>query len=147
MRSSYDRALESSFTSAWVASQTSAMALMNEILVARKALAAGLDQFGGGEVGDHDRDVAERGVHLPQDGLGPGGGDAEDDPVGVEGVVDGEALAEELGVPGELGAVAGQVPQPRAASRWAVPTGTVDLPTTRQSLVMYGPSDSTTASR
>ena len=42
-------------TSAPVASQSSAIALMNEILVARKALADDLDQLGGGEVGDEER--------------------------------------------------------------------------------------------
>lgn len=40
MRSSYDSASDSSSTSACAASQTSAMALMKEILVARNALAA-----------------------------------------------------------------------------------------------------------
>ena len=42
MRSSYPIASASSTTSAPVASHTSAIALMNEILVARKALAATL---------------------------------------------------------------------------------------------------------
>ena len=42
MRSSWPRASASRVTSAPVASQTSAIALMNEILVARKELAATL---------------------------------------------------------------------------------------------------------
>jgi len=42
IRSSYDSALDSAITSAPVASQTSAMALMKLIFVARKALAATL---------------------------------------------------------------------------------------------------------
>lgn len=41
---------------------------------------------------------------LPQHGLGPGvlGVEAEDEPVGAEGFLDGERLAQELRVPGDL---------------------------------------------
>ena len=65
---------------------------------------------------DHRR---ERGPQLL---LGPRRGDAEDEPVGVHRVVDGEALAQELRVPGQLDLVAGrrqpadQVGQPRGGA-------------------------------
>ncbi len=53
-------------------------------------------------------------------------------------VLDGVALAEELGVPRDLdvGAGGGDLAD-EAASRAAVPTGTVDLPTTSARRVMW----------
>lgn len=70
-----------------------------------------LGELGGGPVGDDRRrprldDLPER---LPEQGLGPGVGgvEAQDEPVRTEGVLDGERLAEELRVPGDLDEVPG----------------------------------------
>ena len=54
---------------------------------------------------------------------------AVDQAVGVQGVVDGVSLAQELGVPQQVGV--GLAASRRAARPSAVPTGTVDLPATR----------------
>ena len=64
----------SCMTSAPAASQTSAIALMKEILVARKALAATLTSSAVGEVGDHHRHALgqQRRVDLAQLRLGRG---------------------------------------------------------------------------
>jgi len=101
-------------TSAPAASQTSDIALMNEILVARNAL-ADLHQLGRGEVGDHDRDLAvlgERQVEHALVGRVEHAGrplrlDAENDAVGPQHVLDGHALLQELGAPGHLDAEIG----------------------------------------
>ena len=66
----------------------------------------GLDQLGGGVVGDQARGAGGQraGVHGVEQGdvgLGGGPGDAVHEPVGGHGVLDGEALAQELGVPGQ----------------------------------------------
>ena len=63
-----------------------------------------LDQLGGGPVGDDDGGAVEDrpGVDGAQQGLGARRGDAEDEPVGVQGVGDGVALAQELRVPRHL---------------------------------------------
>ncbi len=68
-----------------------------------------LDQLGGGEVGDQEgRALGDRtGVDLAQQLLGALRRGADDEPVGAQGVLDREALAEELRVPGELDALAG----------------------------------------
>ena len=121
---------------------------MNEILVARNAFADDLDQLGGREVGDDDRRAARdhRRVELAQLPSARSEVDAEDQPVGLQGVLDGEALAEELRVPRQLGVAGGASFARRAASRAAVPTGTVDLPTTSAAGVRCGASASTAAS-
>ena len=95
-------------TSAPAASHTSAIALMNEILVARNALAATLTSSAVGVVGDHEGRARRdrRRVDLVAAALGRRaarlGRHAVDQPVGVQGVLHGEALAQELGVPGQL---------------------------------------------
>ena len=89
---------------------------MNEILVARNAFAADLDQLGGGEVGDHDRDLAVLVDGQVEDALvrgeehrvRPRALHAEDEPVGAQHVLDREALLQELGAPGDLDAELGR---------------------------------------
>ena len=70
----------------------------------------GLDQLGGGEVAaDHGGRLGERdGVHLLEHLQGPGALHPEHEAVRAEGVLDGETLAQELGVPGDLDAVTGR---------------------------------------
>ena len=72
MRGSSASASAELVTSAPAASQTSAIALMKEIFVARKAFAADLDQLGGRQVGDDHRHarVEQRRVDLAQHLLG-----------------------------------------------------------------------------
>jgi hypothetical protein len=54
--------------------------------------------------------------------------EAEDEPVGAEGVLDGEGLTQELRVPGPFDRVpAGANSCSRSRTRGAVPTGTVDF--------------------
>ena len=137
MRASWPIASASCVTSAPVASATSAIALMNEILVARNAFARHLDELGGGVVGDDARGAGgeRRGVDLVEHGggllAGLARGHAVDEAVGREGVLHGEALAQELGVPGERARRSRASLTSSSARRAAVPTGTVDLPTTR----------------
>ena len=105
-----------------------------------------LDQLGGREVGDHDRGagVDQRRVDLAQHLLGAArSATPSTSRSGSQGVLDGEALAQELRVPGQHGVGAGrrELGQPRA-SRAAVPTGTVDLPTTSVGRVRCGASGS-----
>ena len=113
--------------------------------MARKAFAADLGELGSGQVGDHHRRARgdRLGVHLAQHLLGAGrragGGDAEDEPARAQRVLDGVALAQELGVPRQHRARR----PPGRASRSAratgrVPTGTVDLPTTRHGRSQQG---------
>ena len=74
-----------------------------------------LDQLGGGQVGDQHRHagVLERGVQLAQHlaaealALGAVRVDADHDPVRAQRVLHGVALAQELGVPDQLGVGAG----------------------------------------
>ncbi len=78
----------------------------------QERVGGGLDQLGGGVVGDQARRAGgqRRGVHLVQQGgVGLGGrpGDAVHEPVRGHGVLDGEALAQELGVPGQADLRAG----------------------------------------
>ena len=102
-------------TSPPATSQTSAIALMKEILVARKAFAATLTSsavaksvttsghlavLGGGQV----EDALVGGV---EHAVGPLALDADDDPVGSQHVLDGEALLEELRAPRHLDAQVG----------------------------------------
>ena len=69
-----------------------------------------LDQLGGGQVGLDLRGAGgqRRGVHLVEDARGPlaalARAEAVDQPVGVQRVLDGVALAQELRVPDQLGA-------------------------------------------
>jgi hypothetical protein len=69
----------------------------------------GLHQLGGREVGHHERRALgdRRGVHLAQQLLGPLAAYADHDAVGVQRVLDGEALAQEFRVPRQLGVLAG----------------------------------------
>ena len=64
-----------------------------------------LGQLGGFQAGDDEGGAIGKraGVHLPEDPLGPAGGDARDDPVRRQGVGDRAALTQELRVPGKLG--------------------------------------------
>ena len=66
-----------------------------------------LDQLGGGEVGDQEGDALgdDGGVDLAHEVLGALGAHADDEAVGVQGVGDGVALAQELRVPGDLDAL------------------------------------------
>ena len=75
-----------------------------------------LDQLGGGEVGDDHRHLAVLGGGQVEDALVRGVAacalahsalDADDDPVGAQHVLDGEALLQELGAPGDLDAELG----------------------------------------
>ena len=82
-----------------------------------------LDQLGGREVGDQARRAGGQrcGVHLVQQGgVGLGGrpGDAVHEPVRGQGVLDGEALAQELGVPGQARPACRRA-RPAAAARAA----------------------------
>ena len=107
-------------TSAPVASHTSAIALMNEILVARNALAATLTSSAVAKsVTTWARPRRAVGVDLAQRGLGLRGPHAEHEPVGAQRVLDGEALAQELRVPGQLDA--GPAGAARRAARPAGP--------------------------
>ena len=72
-----------SMTFAPVSSQTLAISLMNEIFVARKALAASLIISALGDVGAHER-RAERRVELDDRVAGPVAVVADDDAVGLE---------------------------------------------------------------
>ena len=105
IRLSWASASASGTMSAPAASQTSAIALMNETLVARNALAATLTSSAVGRSVTRNGTPAAsgRGVHLAQQGLGPLRGDPGHDPVRLHGVGHGVALAQELGVPGQLG--------------------------------------------
>ncbi len=108
-----------------------------------------LDQLRGRQVGDDlGRAVAERdGVHRVQllhGGIRRGAAlDAVHEPIGSEGVLDGVALAEELRVP-QQGCL-GRRSRIRSARSSAVPTGTVDLPTTRSPGLRCGSRSSTAA--
>ena len=73
--------LATSMTLAPVSSQTLAISLMNEILVARKALDGELDHLGAGDVGAHERGV-ERRVELDDGVAGPVAVVADDHAVG-----------------------------------------------------------------
>ncbi len=66
-----------------------------------------LDQLGGDRVGGQQRDarLGQRPVDLADGRLGGDAGHADHDPVRTEGVVDGAALAQELGIPGDLDGV------------------------------------------
>ena len=105
-----------------------------------------LHQLRGGEVGDDDRaaGVDHGGVEVAQPLLGARRRDTEHQAVRLEGVLDREALAEELRVPGQLGPGADRsAPRPSAPpAAAAVPTGTVDLPTTSAGRVRWGASAS-----
>ena len=118
-------------TSAPAASQRLAISLMKEILVARKALEAYLMISAERHVGDDHRPL-ERRVELEQRHRHLLVGRADHDAVGAERVLDGRALAQELGVRDD-------VEVDRAVRWWRamisrtrspVPTGTVDLFTT-----------------
>ncbi len=82
----------------------------------QEGVGGGLHQLGGRVVGDQERHPGgdRLGVHLAQQFLGPPAAGADHDPVRAQGVLDGEALAQELRVPGELGTLAdgGQRGQP-----------------------------------
>ena len=67
-----------------------------------------LDQLGGDRVGGQQRDagLGQRPVDLADGRLGGHAGHADHDPVRTEGVVDGAALAQELGIPRDLDRVA-----------------------------------------
>ena len=75
-----------------------------------------LDQLGGGEVGDHDRHLAVLGHGEVEDALvrgeehrvRPRALHAEDQAVGAQHVLDGEALLQELRAPGDLDAEVGR---------------------------------------
>ena len=84
-------------TSAPACSQRLAIALMKEILVARKAFEAYLIISADVDVGDDHRPL-ERRVELEQRHRHLLAGRADDDAVGPEGVLDRRALAQELGV-------------------------------------------------
>ena len=98
-------AAASARTSPPVAAQMSAMALLNEILAARNALAAPLDKFGGRQVGDQERDpgIRDRLVNLPDELGGPRAW-CPHDAVRTQGVRECAGLAEELRVPRDLDA-------------------------------------------
>ena len=118
-------------TSAPAASQTLAMALMNEILAARKALEAYLMTSAEGRsvmiIGRSSGRVQldQRHGHLL-------GGRADHDAVRAQRVLDGRALAQELGVATprrtRWAGAGARVMTSRTSS--PVPTGTVDLLTT-----------------
>ena len=95
MRSSRPMPRATSMTSAPVSSQTLAISLMKEILVARNALEASLIISARRDVGAHERRV-ERRVELDDGVAGPVAVVADDDAVGVEEVRDRRALLEEL---------------------------------------------------
>ena len=78
----------------------------------------GLDQLRGGEVAaDDGRRLGQRdGVHLLEDLQGAGALHPEHEPVRAKGVLDGEALAQELGVPGDLDRRHRPAPGPAAAA-------------------------------
>ena len=105
---------------------------MNEILVARNELAATLTSSAVA------KSVMITGVPAAITGAKAArsccsahvGLDAEDQPVGVQGVLDREALAQELGVPGQLDVGDAHSLASSFCIRAAVPAGTVDLPTT-----------------
>ena len=104
-------------TSPSAASQTSAMALMKEILVARKELAEVFTSSAVGKSVTTKGEPSAIGVAYTSRSSFSARSlrDADHDPVRVQGVLDGEALAQELRVPGQLGVLAGggQLGQPR----------------------------------
>ena len=124
IRSSWPSASASRITSAPAASHISAIALMNEILVARKALAATLTSSAVSRsivsTGMPGRE--RRGVDLAQQVLGRG---CEVTPntmrSGVQAVLHREPLAQELGVPGQVHLVAGRGRGPRSGPAAAGP--------------------------
>ena len=100
-------------TSAPAASHTSAIALMKEIFVARKAFAATLTSSAVGRSVTTTGVPAAIGWRRPRRSSASAprsDGDAEDEPVRAQGVVDGVALAQELRVPRhlEVGGESGQ---------------------------------------
>ena len=103
-----------------------------------------LDQLGGGDVAAHDRrPVADReGVDLGQHVERVPGVGAEDQPVGVQRVLDRVRLAQELRVPGDLDRVAGRGQladaAPRAASRCRPGRSTCRRPGTARSAAARG---------
>ena len=125
---------------------------MNEILVARNAFAETLTSSAvcrsvtrnGTPVVEQRRvELADRGLRARRIPL-----HAKHQAVGVQGVLDGEALAQELGVPRHLDvdAVGRECPCSSGQSA-AVPTGTVDLPTITAGRASAGaPASSITAS-
>ena len=115
-----------------------AIALMKLILVARNELAATLisSAVAMSQRTTGTRSVIGMRVDLLQHLQRLGGVGAEDQPVRPQSVLHRVRLAQELRVPGHLDRVAGRRLRRAAASpaAIAVPTGTVDLPTTRRRL-------------
>ena len=117
IRSSCASAVARSDTSAPVTSQISAIALMNEILVARNELAATLTSS------DVARSVTTTGTPASSTGRNASrrvfsaraDADPEDHPGRTEGVLDRVPLAQELRVPRQLGARHPRAPGPGAA--------------------------------
>ena len=127
MRSSRPMPRATSTTSAPVSSQTLAISLMNEILVARKAFDASLT-ISALATSVRTSGASQRRVEIDDGIARPAAVVADDDPVGVQEVLDGRALLEELG--------AGHVAEARLAllgedrcSEAPVPHGTVDFMT------------------
>jgi hypothetical protein len=83
---------------------------MKEILVARKALAETLTSSAvAGSVETYGRPGGDDvGIQLPQDGVPPLLVTPTTSRSGVQGVLHGEALTQELGVPGDLDRDAGR---------------------------------------
>ena len=117
--------------------------------MARKEFGGRLDQFGGGEVGDHHRSALgdDRRVAGGEPVPGPLGRHTEHQPVRVQGVLHRVPFAQELRVPRQLRQRArGRAGLDEAVSRSAVPIGTVDLPAIRQCRSSCGASRSRAAS-
>ena len=147
IRSSCASAVARSDTSAPVASQTSAIALMKEILVARNELAATLTSS------DVARSVTTTGTagleHRPEHLAQRSSARADPTPKTIR---DGRSVSS-IAWPSRRnsGFHASSASAPPGARSWssrvsrsAVPTGTVDLPTTRQGRVRYGARPVTT---
>ena len=91
------------------------------------------DQFGGFDVGEHDRrfDQIERAVERPHHRAGGLAVGADDDAVGAHEILDRRAFAQKFGVGDDVEPrLAGARRRRIAATSRPVPTGTVDLVTT-----------------
>ena len=151
IRASWPSASASTRTSAPAASHTSEMALMNEILVARKALADDLDQLGGLQVGEQERHaLVEQGrVEFAQRRLGAdriaSARQAQCDPDAACRAPRSPRAGTRDSTPPRHRHRQAPIALRRRLSSAAVPTGTVDLPKITADLVSRGTRSSMTA--